>query len=96
MSDMIERVGMALYAHSETSGPIRMNVSWESLRGYQRKSYIGEARAAIEAMREPTYEMVAHGDSMMPQFDNTNGYLAGADVVTDAYQAMIDAALEGK
>ena len=40
---------------------------------------------------EPSDKMLSHGDSMMPQFDKSQGHLAGVDVARDVYRAMLQA-----
>ena len=52
MSDMVERVARAIYAVDGGKG-------WH----LHEKFYVASARAAIEAMREPTEAMVASGES---------------------------------
>ena len=52
-----------------------------------------EARAALEAMREPTDEMINAGDSYMPYDPNDTGY----DMIKEGvWPAMISAALSQK
>lgn len=54
---MVERVGMAL--HDEWFGV----GNWSSLTDHQRKRWVYMARAAIEAMREPTEAMRMAADA---------------------------------
>ena len=77
MSEMIERVAKAL-SEREGSGP------WEGgLMGERgREMWRATARAAIEAMREPTSEM-AFADDVKEWPDDAKA----------AWRAMIDAAL---
>ena len=51
---------------------------------YVDPKYFEEARAALEAMKEPTEEMISAGYTLCVGQDNMN----------DIYQAMIEAALE--
>ena len=79
-NDMIERVARALAAsdrHFSDGG------SWDELDPIEHDIYMASARAAIEAMREPTSEMVDAA------YANTGG--VGA---TKCWQAMIDEALK--
>jgi hypothetical protein len=68
-NDLIERVARALTDH------------WENLEEKQRNYFYQKARAAIEAMREPTEAMIAREDD------------DGRAMVIEIWQAMIDAAL---
>ena len=60
MSEMIERVARAL-AESESG----KKDFYDSLDVLTRGAFQRDARAAIEAMREPTKEMERAGDDMM-------------------------------
>lgn len=73
---MVERVARAIY--EGRNGPRCM--AWSRHSNEHRRPYIDDARAAIEAMREPTEEMLFAADWL------ENGTRA-------AWQAMIDAAL---
>ncbi|RVI65314.1 hypothetical protein [Sinorhizobium meliloti] len=81
MSTMIERVARSICAarHDEFN-------DWDSLDGDERGQFMTEARAVIDAMREPTDEMIAAGD--MPDCDNPQKDAEGV------YRNMIDAALK--
>ena len=81
MSEMIERVAKAL-SEREGSGPWEGGLLGESGREMWRKT----ARAAIEAMREPTPDMI---QSAIPEllYDDQQ------DCIGAAYTAMIDEAL---
>lgn len=74
MSEMVERVARAVAEFNE--------FSWEHCA---QSHWIDLARAAIEAMREPTEEMIRVG----VKYDHE---CAEADGI---YRAMIDAALNG-
>lgn len=79
MTEMIERVAAAIYAvqpHLNTGKP----VPWLELIGPLREKSIELARAAIEAMREPT-------DEMADAVDETD------TGIESAWRCMIDAAL---
>lgn len=77
MSTMIERVAKALMEASG-GGRDRPDFYW--------RYYESAARAAIEAMREPT-------DRMKMEFE---GWNCSANDMEAGYQAAIDAALEEK
>lgn len=81
MSNMIERVGRAILDESKNFG---------ALAHYPTGDYSIErrlARAAIEAMREPTDEMIAAGALVEQRVLTT---------VSAIYGGMIDAALSPK
>ena len=72
MTNMIERVARAI-AKSQGSNP-----------RWNREGWLKDARAAIEAMREPTEEM-SHA-----------GWRTDSGISTVVWQAMIDAALHNE
>lgn len=81
-SEMIERVARAIYLARNGQGAR----PWSLLTKAHRTPYLGDARAAIEAMREPTEGMldkgaVAEGDGNLAQ------------QALNIWAAMIDAAL---
>lgn len=83
MNEIVERVARAIW-DAEFD---RFEVA-SQYKGDEWKSYIPHARAAIEAMREPTEAMKAAphlGD--LAQMETDTAYV---------WQAMIDAALETK
>lgn len=79
---MVERAARAI--HSEAAP----HFAWERLSEYSRGRVTVIARAAIEAMREPTREM---HDAAVLTFVRENGGIEHAPVMT--WKAMIDAAL---
>jgi hypothetical protein len=86
---MVERVARALYAiRMETADGAGLHEPyvWETDNNAYREHCLREARAAIEAMREPTEAMVEAGVSA------ETGKTLG-DRVSNCYAAMIDAAL---
>lgn len=88
MSEMIERVAKAILA---TTGEPTM---WDHYAPGTQEHYRSMARAAIEAMREPTAAMIEVGDASVDldwSLEPGEG-LDGVDV-TPAWRAMIDAAL---
>ncbi len=76
---MIERVARAINAEAE--GPDGRGWNDEDLR--TKANCRAEARAAIEAMREPTEEML-------------RSVLLSREIAGQVWQAMIDAALDEK
>lgn len=86
MTSMIERVARALCAPFDPDETI-------FLGGYQKrwKTRVDEARAAVEAMQEPTDAMV---DAPLPSSPSHGGrYENRRDLRPYIYRAMIDAAL---
>jgi|DEB0MinimDraft_3_1074331.scaffolds.fasta_scaffold40310_2 hypothetical protein len=75
----LEEVARALYAVAGQTG------DWDSETEGKRAFYRHCARAAIEAMREPTPYMVMHGYTKQTRDPRT---------VEKQWEAMIDAALE--
>lgn len=81
--NMIERVARAMVAaDSGPEGSTLFDIHWEEFG----EGYMAGARVAIEAMREPTDEMLDCG------VDADDG-MTHPDTVVDIYQAMINAAL---
>lgn len=74
---MIERVAKALWADRHPDD------EWTA---EDERDYLGHARAAIEAMREPTQKMV---EALIAQF----GYMPSATFWADVHNVAIDAAL---
>lgn len=83
MSEMIERVATAIYENRRRMYEDR--VPFKDLYPSAQRPYLDEARAAIEAMREPTEEMIAAGARGSGEDSQ--------DVALGAWEAMIDAAL---
>lgn len=77
---MIEKVARIIAVKS-TNG-----LSWDRIPDQFKNEFIEQARAAIEAMREPTKRM-------LEPVTNADGFFKLSDP-KEAYQAMIDAALE--
>ncbi len=83
MSDMVERVAIA----------INESVFGKAMDADERSRKM--ARAAIKAMREPTDRMVAEGEeTIFEDRPHAEEWQIGA--TREGYQAMIDAALDGK
>lgn len=86
MNEMIERVARALHAQTFPEvcrgDEAWLQAAWESSE-FDRARHLAAARAAIEAMREPTDAMCAETRS-----EWVSGHEAGG-----IWRAMIDAAL---
>ena len=84
MSEMVERVARAIARNHD------IDPDWGSPPMWQTPWLIADARAAIEAMREPTEKMDTAGFGALPLAD---GYSL-ADDFKKVWYAAIDAALE--
>jgi hypothetical protein len=84
MSEMVERVARAIYKAScdEAYDGERYIPAWDRMNASSKEVYLGFARAAIAAMREPTAAMVITG---------SNGNYP--DDIAAIWQDMIDEAL---
>lgn len=82
MSEMIERVARALWSKAKEE-PIRRSVGVSFENDPLKLWWIDQARAAIEAMREPTMAMHQAG-------------LETTGMPSNTYRDMIDAALREK
>lgn len=99
--NMVERVARAIFAANPK--PVLNDFdSYRRGKGSYREKLFNEARAAIEAMREPTTDMVrgllAHRGYDPDAKESTLDRLGQIDIATmgaftRAYSAMIDAAL---
>lgn len=90
MSEMVERVARAIERE-------RWRIAIEQTQGAKISSPEGSrraARAAIEAMLEPTDEMVAAGLAQKDECED-GGHCRAACVIEHAWPKMIDAALTG-
>jgi hypothetical protein len=87
-SEMVERVARAIAAD--------WGLNWEA-PSLDRDAVMSAARAAIEAMRDPTNRMVgASWNAVIVDGDAPKGALSRKNICRARWQAMIDAALEGK
>jgi hypothetical protein len=86
MSEMVDRVADAV-SELELNGPIDLHLNVETSQLYLApKAAIAVARAAIEAMREPTEEMYDALSARDKMWRDTNS--------TEVWQALIDGALK--
>lgn len=93
MSEMVTRVARAMYAKrtSKFGVPHGRILRFDELSDFQRDAEMDTARAAIEAMREPTELMLdAFHDGLHNCPDDRF-----SECATAGYRAMIDAALQG-
>jgi hypothetical protein len=91
MSEMIERIARVLCDGNWDAASFKETASGDEPEE-QREYWREKARAAIEAMREPTEEMLTAGspycvDSLAPD------YKSGREDAGHCFRAMIDAAL---
>lgn len=78
---MVERVARAIYEGRNGRGC----APWSRQSNSHKSPYLGDARASIEALREPTEKMLGAFDRMTDD--------SGSVLVKTGYRAMIDAAL---
>lgn len=86
MSEMIERVAEAIYNNWANYPTCSVSKSWQETCDKlpaQANDFRRKAKAAIQAMREPTEEMIKAGEHYMEIYSNGGG----------VWQAMIGAAL---
>jgi hypothetical protein len=93
MMDAIERVARAIAEDIETSLPPRTKMAWEELTLPARATMLRRARIAIEAMREPSEEMITVGVDDALKGPGIGAYLNWRDYVASRFRLMIDAAL---
>ena len=91
-SEMVERVARAIWDARESSFPARLRVRFEDRL---TSEVFDMARAAIEAMREPTEAMMVAGGKV----DVGHAWCAAGERIVDdsagdVYRGMIDAALK--
>lgn len=86
MSEMVERVARALFAHEQGS-----DEGWNGplLAERGRDMWRKQARAAINAMREPTAGMMHVGSGFVYE-----SWGHGPTIAKEAWQAVIDEALK--
>lgn len=98
MTAMLEKVAMAMYAwHIAEYGHLWDKDSashrpWEQQAKAVCDAYRSQARAALEAMREPTEEMLA--EWAFSTTGNTDWNSVDDDQMRRAWRAMIDGALK--
>lgn len=90
MSEMVERVARAICRQANIDDGYDDGLVFKnSMDAGMWKNHIDQARAAIEAMREPTREMGWAGLHTTDALDQER-----TGVVSDVWQAMIAAALK--
>jgi len=103
MSEMIERVAWALWSKAKEE-PIRRSVGVSFENDPLKLWWIDQARAAIEAMREPTMAQLEAAEDIVVGYDDFacgdgNIYLGlpgYPQKASDVWSALIDAALKDK
>lgn len=90
MNDMIERVAEALWSADAERCHSKRREPWSDVSESVKDDWRFNARAAIQAMREPTDEMVSSGQSAGQSVQPT--YLT-AESTIERWQAMVDTAL---
>jgi hypothetical protein len=89
MSEMVERMAKAIFITRQEGLPkFTLRAQFDEIdeaSGLKRR-YLSEARAVLEALREPTKEMLQEGLNVSME--------VSAAQLFHAYQAMIDAALK--
>lgn len=97
MSEMIERVARALWSKAKDE-PTRRSVGFSFENDPLRLWWIDQARAAIEAMREPTKMMLNSTADVVVYYDdfalNDGTCYMSEDSAEQAFKSMIDAALK--
>ena len=87
MSEMIERVARAIFTEANAASSGYGEWCTDDMAN-------AAARAAIEAMREPTEAMIDAGDDICPIARGTESHkMSGGVVPEDYWRAMIDAVL---
>jgi hypothetical protein len=100
MSEMIERVARAISKARFLNGGNEDDDGWDDCSAGLRNDYRTQARAAVEAMREPTKEMWQAGTGAIEEAQDFSTDSEGTYEVTTpsdypgpCWRAMIDAAL---
>lgn len=103
MSEMVERVAMAIFRQETKDSPFRKaiygdapsEVQWADIPDQIKHFHMERARTAIEAMREPTHAMKAQcgGDHYVLSNVIENGKSIPEWYPVAAYKRMIDEAL---
>lgn len=91
MSDMIERVARLLWAAFARDG------TYDEDRHDDVPFYLATARAAIEAMREPSEGVRQAGEEALAKAEDDDSEVGLHETIPQTvFKAMIDAALQGK
>lgn len=86
---IIERAASAIYALSRQAKERR----WEELDEFGKSPWMADVRAVLEAIREPSEEMVAGVVEAIWKANDTGPLLEDVPII---WQAMIDAILKEK
>jgi len=96
----VERVARAMWERESIRATGRKRlIAWEDEGDDTHSTWMDRARAAIEALREPTMEMVEVGYTEINNnieswnYDSDSGYAVEDIAPTATWRAMIDAAL---
>ncbi len=93
---MIERVARGMWEEREKSFPYRTQMRWEDATQITRGLMLSQARAALEAMREPTEAMLERADEPFHRERARQGdALASGPISAAVWSAMLSAAIEG-
>ncbi len=97
--NMVERVAAALYAEGRDNFDDQWPKNFGELSSFWKQAYSEKARAALEAMMEPSEEMKAAGHEaaishVWTADPNTTVERTKEAICRLGYQAMIKAALE--
>lgn len=89
----LERAARALYVRES---PPTDHYAWEDIEEAERDHYRANVRAVLQAIREPTSEMLSAGNITIPAQDDCTPcfeYDLGEYEAQKVWQAMIDRAL---
>jgi hypothetical protein len=93
MGEMVERVAEAI-ARGRSEGGRKLFVGWANLDPYDKDMWRSAARAAIEAMREPTVDMAEAGDRSFERDEDSSGDYRIYDAdAGKCWRVMVDKAL---
>lgn len=92
MSTMVEKVARAIYETEPYGISATKEMSWLDVHESQKEGFRVKARAAIEAMKEPTLEMLS--EEICTQLERDLDHMTPMGSLNMAYMSMIDAALK--
>ncbi len=92
---MIERVARAMWDAREKSFPNRTQLGWEDGTELSRRLMVSQARAGLEAMREPTPAMIDRfvSRALCVSVHGDGGW---SNYAREQWSAMLSAAIEGE